>query len=364
MALPSLKIRNLISKYPIIQGGMGIGYSNFELAGAVAREGGIGVLSSAGAQLIVGRRHGKRMNNRKSIAQDVRDAKEKACGGVIGINIMVAVSRTFETSILGAMDGGVDIIICGAGLPLNLPQIASEHERYEDVALVPIASSGRAFELICRKWQKNYNRLPDAVVVEGPLAGGHLAWREEEDVEDPSNLLENLVEDVLAVAKKYGDIPVLAAGGVANNKDIQKFMKLGCSGVQMGTRFLATHESGASNRFKESIVRSTKDDITLANKPGSPCGLLFRVLKSSPFYQQALENQRPENCSKALLLDKNGNCKAKENTKDFFCICNGLLSASDYEPDEKDLYTIGARAYEIDKIISVKELMKELVHEN
>lgn len=360
MNLPQMTIRNMTSKFPIIQGGMGVGYSNYILASAVAREGGIGVLSSAGASLMVSQRHGRKMKNREAIAQDIRDAKERCNGGLIGMNIMAAVVRTFKTSILGSMDGGADIIISGAGLPITLPLIAKEHPRFEKTALVPIASSARAFELLCRKWQKNSGRLPDAVIVEGPMAGGHLAWREEKEVELPSNKLENLITDVLEVSHKYGDIPVIAAGGVYDKKDIESYLKMGCKGVQMGTRFLATKESGASNDYKEAIVNSRENDIVLAKKPGSPCGLLFRVLKDSPFYQESIMGQRPENCSKGFLLDSQGQCQAKINAKDFFCICNGLLAASNHAPEEKELYTVGELAHRIDRITTVHELMAEL----
>lgn len=362
MNLPNLKIRNSIAKYPIIQGGMGIGYSNFMLAGTVAKERGIGVLSSAAADYVVGRRHGKKLIHKDAIAQDVRDAK-KICGssGIIGMNIMSALVRTWEDSILGSMDGGVDIIISGAGLPITLPIIASEHARYNDVALVPIVSSGRAFELIIKKWLKSSERLPDAVIVEGPMAGGHLGWRKAEEILDPKNKLESIVEDVLKVAKQYNNIPVIAAGGIYSQQDIKKYLHMGCSGVQMGTRFLATHESGASNAFKKAVIDCTLEDIEVATKPGSPSGLPFRVLKSSPFYQDSLANLRPAKCSKGWLLNNKNECKAKVNPEESFCICNGLLASSGLERKEKELYTVGEIAYKVDKIMSVKDLMQELV---
>jgi nitronate monooxygenase len=364
MKLPELEIGKLNIKYPIIQGGMGIGYSNFELAGAVALEGGVGVLSSAGADYLVSRRYGRKFKHREAIAQDVRDAKEKGHGGVIGINIMAALVKTWEKSILGAMDGGVDMIISGAGLPISLPLIASEHPRYKEVMLIPIVSSGRAFELIIKKWLRSSDRLPDAVVVEGPKAGGHLAWRNISEVEDPKNNLDELLKEVLEVAKKYRDIPVIAAGGVFDHSDIQKYLEMGCRGVQMGTRFLATHESGATETYKDAIVKSTPKDISLAKKPGSPCSLLFRVLNDSPFYQESLAGQRAPKCNKGWLLDKKNNCPGKDNEKDFFCICNGLVSSSGNEKDEKELYSVGDIAPRINEIVSVKALMSELTQSN
>lgn len=364
MKLPKLKLRNLETKYPIIQGGMGIGYSNATLAGAVALEGGVGVLSSAGADLIVGIRHGRKFKHKEAVAQDVIDAKKNSDNGIIGINIMAALTKSWEDSILGSMEGGVDIIISGAGLPLSLPLIASRHPRFDEVALVPIASSGRAFELIIKKWLKSNDRLPDAVIVEGPKAGGHLAWRNFDEVTDPKNDLDVLVKDVLEVAKKYGNIPVIAAGGIYGHEDIQKYIDMGCVGVQMGTRFLATFESGANDSYKDAIIKSTEDDIALAKEPGSPCGLLFRVLKDAPFYKEALVQGRAPKCSKGWLLNKKNECDAKLSNDTSFCICNGLVSAAGFEDNEKELYTVGSIAHMIDKIISVKDLMNELTQES
>ena len=357
--LPELKIRNSILKVPVIQGGMGIGLSNYTLAGAVASEGGMGVLSSAALDRIISDRHGRKFTTREAAAQDVIDAKKLASGGVIGMNIMVAVMNTYENSVLGSMDGGVDAIISGAGLPMALPEIVAQHPRANEVALIPIVSSGRATEVILKRWSRS-GRLPDALVVEGPLAGGHIGWREVEEAANPSNKLENLIGEVLEVCKRWDlSIPVIAAGGVYTHEDIVHFLELGCKGVQMGTRFLATHESGANEDYKKQLVDCKEEDIELSRKPGSPCGMLFRVLKQSPFYQQALEFARAPKCDKGYLLSK-GNCSAKETNDKSFCICNGLLASVRLAPGELDLYTVGQTAYRIKKIISVRELMNEL----
>ncbi len=359
VALPALKIRNTNIRVPIIQGGMGIGLSNFTLAGAVSRDGGLGVLSSAALDRILSQRHGRKMNAREAAAQDVRDAKKIAHGAPMGMNIMVAVINQYRDSVLGSMDGGVDVIISGAGLPLALVEIALEHPRANEVALVPIASSGRALEIICKRWLRA-GRLPDAVVVEGPLAGGHIAWRTEEEAAAPANRLENLLAEVFEVAKKYGNFPVIAAGGIYGHEDIQKYISMGCAGVQMGTRFLATQESGAGEEYKKLIVESSEEDIELASRVGSPCGMLFRVLKKSPFYQQALKHERAPNCDKGYLLNK-GKCLSKEENEKTFCICNGLLASINLNKlEEKNLYTVGAIAHRVKKILSVHELMQEL----
>lgn len=358
-SLPELKMRNTTIKIPVIQGGMGIGLSSFTLAGAVAAEGGLGVLSSAALDRIVSDRHGKKFNHRQAAAQDVIDAKALANGGAIGMNIMVAVINTYEDSVLGSMDGGVDAIISGAGLPMALPEIVKLHPRADEVALIPIVSSGRATEVIFKRWSRS-GRLPDALVVEGPLAGGHIAWREIDQANDPANKLENLLLEVLEVCKNWNlDIPVIAAGGVYTHEDILHFIDMGCGGVQMGTRFLATHESGANSDYKQLLVECKEEDIELADKPGSPCGMLFRVLKQSPFYKEALNFERPAKCDKGYLLNK-GKCSAKEENIKSFCICNGLLASIKLAPNEKDLYTVGQTAHRINKILSVKELMTEL----
>lgn len=357
---PPLKVRNITVPVPVIQGGMGIGLSSYTLAGAVGREGGMGVLSSAALDRIVSARHGRKMKAREAAAQDVRDAKFLSGGkGIIGMNVMVAVINQYEDSVLGSMDGGVDAIISGAGLPMALPEIALSHPRHNEVALIPIVSSGRALEVICKRWKRS-GRLPDAVVVEGPLAGGHIAWRKPEEAEDPANHLDNLLREVFEVAKNWGDMPVIAAGGVYDHADIQRYLDMGCKGVQMGTRFLATYESGANDEYRRMLVECTEDDIELANRPGSPCGMLFRVIKQSPFYQQALRRERDPKCDKGYLLNK-GHCPSKFENEKTFCICNGLLSSINLNSEkEQNLYTVGHNAFRINRMLTVKELMCEL----
>ena len=360
MTLPSFTLKGKTVKYPIIQGGMGIGYSNYLLAGSVAREGGLGVIASVALDRIVGSRLNKKFDARSAAAREVQDAKSISGDGLIGMNIMVAIENQYESSVLGSLDAEVDVIISGAGLPIKLPAIVKTHPRGDQVALVPIVSSKRALEIIIRKWKK-YDRLPDAVVVEGPLAGGHLGWLNTKDIHSEGNKLENLVAEVLEVAAVLG-IPVIAAGGIHDRGDIQKYLDLGCSAVQMGTRFLATHESGANKEYKENLINCKEGDIHLAHTPGSPCKLLFRVIKSSPFYVEILEKRRPPKCDKGYLL-RRGECAAKTSIGSM-CICNGLIASSDVKTSEQALYTIGARAHEIEKIVSVKELMQEIIGPN
>jgi nitronate monooxygenase len=244
---------------------------------------------------------------------------------------------------------------------MSLPAIQAP----KDTALIPIVSSPRALELICKKWERLGYR-PDAVVLEGPLAGGHLGFKMDQ-VDLECNILENLLPPVKDMAMKYGDFPIIVAGGIYTHQDIVRFFKMGANGVQMGTRFLATNESSASEAYKQAVLRAKKEDIVVGHDPGSPCGLPFRVIKQSPMYVSALQKLRKPKCDKGyvLLKDAEGKfsrCPAKESNEHHFCICNGLLSSAGYNPDKEEaLYTVGTSAYRIDKIISVKTLMDELV---
>ncbi len=356
--LPSLAIKGKTIKVPIIQGGMGVGVSLHPLAGAVAREGGVGIVSSAALDRLVSRRTGKNLNTYEAVYEEISLAK--AQGGYAGINIMVALVRDYEDSVRGAIDAKADIVISGGGLPMNLPSVHPAGE----TALVPIVSSPRALELICKKWER-WKYRPDAVVLEGPLAGGHLGFKFE-DLELESNRLENLLPQVKDVALKYGGFPVIVAGGIFDRDDIIRFIGLGADGVQMGTRFLATEECSATTAYKEAVINAGKDDILVTEKPGSPCGMPFRVIKQSPMFVSALQGSREPRCDKGyvLLKDKEGifnRCAAKINKHDSFCICNGLLSSAGYNPDvEEPLYTVGSSAWRLTKVVSAKTVMDEL----
>ncbi|TLN14679.1 nitronate monooxygenase, partial [bacterium] len=345
MQLPSLNIGNFSRPLPIVQGGMGVGVSLSRLASAVSAQGGLGTLSSAALDRLVGKALGKKVSTREAAAIEVEKSKE--AGDPVAINIMVALESTYEASVMGALDGRVDAIVSGAGLPLALPALAKEHPNGKNTALIPIVSSGRALRIICKRWEK-LGRIPDAVVVEGPLAGGHLGWKSLDDIFSPNSSLENLLAECLEVASEYGNFPVIVAGGIYTHEDIAKFIKMGASGVQMGTRFLATEESGASDSFKKAVVDCTPEDILIATEPGSPCGLPFRVLNSSPMFLETLKGMHKTICDKGYAM-LGGKCNARDLPEKFFCICNGLLSSCGYNPDkEPQLYTVGALAGMID----------------
>jgi nitronate monooxygenase len=356
--LPKLTIKGKTIALPIIQGGMGVGVSLSPLARAVAREGGVGIVSSACLDRLVSKRNGKKADSYQAAYEEVSLAKAE--GGYAGINIMCALGRDYEASVRGALDAGADAIISGAGLPMGLPAIQSP----KDTALIPIVSSTRALDLICRKWEKLGYR-PDAVVLEGPLAGGHLGFKMDQ-VDLESNRLENLLPPVKEYARRNGDIPVIVAGGIYTNGDILRYLAMGADGVQMGTRFLATEESSATEEYKQAVVAAKDEDIIVAHDPGSPCGLPFRVIKQSPMYVSSLRRLRKPRCDKGyvLLKDAEGNysrCPAKESNEHHFCICNGLLSSAGYNRDkEEPLYTVGTNASRVDRIVPVKALMDEL----
>lgn len=356
--LPKLVIKGKTIEVPIVQGGMGVGVSLHPLASAVAREGGLGIISSAALDRLLTRRNGKKYTVYEAVYEEVSLAKAK--GGFAGINIMVGLTRDFVESVKAALDAKADAIISGAGLPLTLPAIQSPGE----TALIPIVSSGRALELICRKWEKLGYR-PDAAVLEGPLAGGHLGFKMG-DIDAEEQRLENLFPAVLDVAQKYGAFPIIVAGGIYSHEDIVRFIGMGAGGVQMGTRFLATEESSASPAYKQAVVLAKAEDIVVADRPGSPCGLPFRVIRTSAMYASALQHLREPKCDKGYLLqrDKEGKhtqCPAKVSNEAFFCICNGLMSSAGYDPDkEEPLYTVGTNAYRVERVMSVKLLMEEL----
>lgn len=350
MELPKLKIGNLIAKLPIVQGGMGIGISLSNLAGNVALNGGVGVLS--GVEIGFNEPdyyQNKNEANSRALRYHIRKAKEIAKGGIVGINIM-AVLNNFEEVVIEAVREKIDIIFSGAGLPLTLPSFT----KGTDTKVVPIVSSDRAATLICKTWDKRYDIIPDAIVLEGPKAGGHLGFSKEE-LKDSSKDLNTLLLEVLGAIKpyeeKYGrDIPIIAAGGIMNGKDIAELLKRGAAGVQMGSRFVATEECDASENFKESYINANEEDIVLIN---SPVGLIGRAINNKFIEDAKAGLRKPIKCITNCLKP----CKPTEVQ---YCIANALINAQKGNLNSGFAFA-GANAYNINKIISVKGLMEELV---
>lgn len=352
MKLPELKIGNLVAKLPIVQGGMGVGISLSNLAGNVALNGGIGVLSGVEIGFAEpGYYKDKKEANSRALKYHIQRAKEISKNGIIGINIM-AVLNNFEEIVKESVKEKIDIIFSGAGLPLSLPSFT----KGTDTKVVPIVSSDRAAALICRTWDKRYDVIPDAIVVEGPKAGGHLGFSREE-LEDTWKNLEIILEEVLEAIKPFEEkyekeIPVIVAGGIMDGKDIAKFIKLGAAGVQMGSRFAATVECDANEAFKEAYVNSKEEDIVLIN---SPVGLVGRAIDNKFIQDAKAGMRRPIKCITNCLKP----CKPDEVQ---YCIANALINAQKGNLNSGFVFA-GANAYKINDIISVRDLMEELVRD-
>ena len=354
--MPSLPIGRHTAQVPIIQGGMGIGISGAGLASAVANEGGIGVISAVGLGMLESssRTH-YGQTNQKALIREIRAARQKT-SGLIGVNIMVALSD-YDTLVLGAIDEGVDILFLGAGLPLHFPEALSLERMHSlQSAIVPIVSSAKAAKLILKYWSKRFERIPDGFVVEGPMAGGHLGFTPEQ-IDDPDFALHRLIPDVVAAVTPYEQrwgrkIPVIAAGGVYTGRDIYRFFELGASGVQMGTRFVATHECDADIKFKEAFVQAQKNDLTIIQ---SPVGLPGRAIENQFLRDVAGGQKKPFTCPWKCL-------KSCDYTKSSYCIACALNQARAGRLKHGFAFA-GANAWRVDRIMSVRELMNILIEE-
>lgn len=347
-----LKIGGLSIPIPIIQGGMGVGISMSGLAVAVANEGGIGVISAAGLGLV----HRNRAldfveANLEGLKQEIRKAKEKT-EGIIGVNIMVAMSN-FAELVRTAIAEKADIIFSGAGLPLQLPEFLNPDSLTK---LVPIVSSGRAAKIICEKWKSAFNYLPDAFVVEGPRAGGHLGFKSE-NIDNAKYALEELVPEVVNEVRffeeKYQkEIPVIAAGGIYTGEDIYKIMQKGAKGVQLGTRFVTTVECDASEKFKQTYIDSAENDMEIIK---SPVGMPGRAI-SNEFINKVNQGfKKPVKCPYHCI-------KTCDVSTTPYCIMAALFNA--YKGNMKSGYAFaGSNAYLADKISTVKEVFSELISE-
>ena len=289
----SFKIGDLRIPIPIIQGGMGIGISLSGLASAVANMGGIGVISTVGIGFL--QEHPDRNYKKwhiEAIKNEIRKAK-KLSKGILGVNIMSVITN-FSDMVRTSIEEGIDVIFAGAGLPLDLPKYLGKGVKTK---LVPIVSSGRAASIICRKWKQNYDYLPDAFVVEGPKAGGHLGFKEI-DLNEKSHSLENLIREVrevvISMKKQFkAEIPIIAAGGIYSGDDAYRIISKGASAVQLGTRFVATKECDASDEFKNAFIHAREEDIRIIK---SPVGLPGRTIFNR-FLQESSEGKRkPRKC--------------------------------------------------------------------
>ena len=353
---PKLKIGNLEANIPIIQGGMAVGISLSGLASAVANAGGIGVIGTAGIGMLESD-FGKNFTeaNKRALHKVIRKAKEMT-KGIIGVNIMAALSDFYDMVKI-VVEEKVDLVFIGAGLPLKgLEVLVPDNLEKVKTKVVPIVSSSRAANIIFQYWKKNYKHVPDAVVVEGPLAGGHLGFKKEQ-INNPDFALERILPEVISVTKPYENefekkIPVIAAGGIYTGADIYKYIQLGAQGVQMATRFVTTYECDASIEFKETYLKCQKDDLIIID---SPVGLPGRAVNNK-FLEEVLSGVRkPFKCPWKCL-------KTCDFKKAPYCIALALTNAK--QGKFKDGFAFaGSNAYRADKIISVKELIVNLSEE-
>ncbi len=360
MSFKPLRIGKYLIKYPIVQGGMGVGISWDQLAGTVSKEGGLGVISSVGTGYYEDKKYThKLISNRPKDAENfyskealckIFENARKICGDApLAANILYAMSE-YGRVVQDACEAGADIIITGAGLPTNMPEFT---EGYPDVALVPIISSAKALKIICKRWQKRYNRLPDAVILEGPKSGGHQGFTYEQCLMEEF-ALENLVKPVVEEAALWGDIPVIAAGGIWDKSDIEQMIDLGASGVQMGTRFIGTYECDAHATFKKVLLEAKEEDIYLLKSPvGYPARGVHTNLTDLVEKREGPAIRCISNCVAP--------CKRGVEAREVgFCIADRLSDA--YEGNEEfGLFFSGSNGYRLNKIIPVAELMRVLI---
>lgn len=350
--LKPLKIGELVAEKPIIQGGMGVGVSRSSLAGAVAAEGGIGIISTAQIGYDEeGFEKDQAGCNRIAIKKHIKRAKEIAGGkGLVGVNIMVALKH-YKEHVQEAVKAGADVIISGAGLPMDLPKLVGENV----TKIAPIVSSKRAAQLILKMWAHRYNRTADFIVVEGPKAGGHLGFSKEQ-LQDIDKLdYDQEIRDIIECKKDYEEkfqrkIPVIVAGGIFDRKDIEHVMKLGADGVQIASRFVATEECDASDAYKQAYIQAEKKNIQIIQ---SPVGMPGRALRNE--FIKGLETARKP-------ITKCYNCLEKCDPRTVpYCITKALIEAVQGNV-ENGLIFCGENVDRIHEMTTVHDLMNEFCY--
>jgi NAD(P)H-dependent flavin oxidoreductase YrpB (nitropropane dioxygenase family) len=353
-SLEPLVVGGLELKVPIVQGGMGINVSTASLAAAVAECGGAGTIASVGLGYSAEENEADFLKaSREGLEREIRSARERT-RGVVGVNVIVALGN-HDDLVQTCVREKADFIVSGAGLPLRLPELTDG----SPIRLIPIVSSARAAAIILKTWRKRHGRLPDAIVVEGPRAGGHLGFRPEDlhPYSDKGDSLERLVTEVLKVARDYGGgvtgrVPVIAAGGIFDGSDVARFLRLGASGVQMGTRFVATHECAVPDAFKNLYVASGEDDLVIIK---SPIGMPGRAIRTK-FIDRVMSGEEvPFKCSYLCL-------KACDPKAARYCIAQALFNAVKGDLDNAVVFA-GSNVPRVKEIVSVRELLDGIVRE-
>ena len=339
MKIPTLNIGGLIADIPIIQGGMGVGVSGARLAAAIANEGGVGVI----AGVDIGYREPDFIKNTlkanlRALKSEIRKARQLAPKGILGVNLMVAVND-YEEMARTAVQEGIDLIISGAGLPLDLPRFVKGSR----TRIAPIVSSAKAAKIITKYWDQHYDRKADLMIVEGPEAGGHLGFSHKILTSEHKPSVLDIIKEVI------GCIPVVAAGGIFTGGDIAGCLKAGASGVQMATRFVATDECDADIKFKEAYVNAEKEDIVIIE---SPVGMPGRALNNKFIQKVSEEGDEIRGCFQCLK-----GCNPKKAP---YCISVALINAVKGNVDEGLIFA-GSNVHRVKKIVPVKELIQELM---
>lgn len=349
MNIKPLIIGNLVAKIPIIQGGMGVGVSLSNLAGNVAKCGAVGVISGAHAGYMEEDFETNTLNaNLRGLTNHIKKAKEISSNGIIGVNLMVAMNNYAE-HVKATIEAGADLIISGAGLPLTLPNLTKD----SSIKIVPIVSSSKAAKVILSYWKKHFNRTADAIIVEGPLAGGHLGFKanklEEEIINFDNNLLK-IIEEVKIFESEFEvNIPVIVAGGIFSHEDILKYINLGANGVQVASRFVATYECDAHDNFKKAYLNCKKEDIKITI---SPVGMPGRAINNKLLEKLNTDKIKITKCYNCLIP-----CNPKETP---YCITSALINSVKGDMDN-GLIFCGENTHKINKMYSVKELIDELI---
>lgn len=352
MKLPPLKMGDLVAAVPIIQGGMGVGVSLARLASAVANEGGVGVISCAQIGFKEEDFESNTLEaNLRALRKEIRLARSISPNGVLGINIMVAMNN-YKDMVAASVEEGIDLIISGAGLPTELPGLIKGSK----TKIAPIVSSGKAASVITKLWERKFSYIPDLVVVEGPEAGGHLGFSMDQLTSEEKPELLDIVKEVIQALKPYEEkhgksIPVVAAGGIYTGADIAKCLSIGAAGVQIATRFVATEECDAHIDYKMAYINSREEDITLVK---SPVGMPGRAIQNAFLDKLKLGKVPVKRCYDCL--------KPCEPANTPYCISKALIEAVKGNLDNGLIFT-GSNAYRLSKIVTVKELMKELAEE-
>lgn len=349
--LPTLRIGRLEINPPFILGGMGVRSTDHALVSAAANCGMAGTIASVG--LVDGECKGRAYveASNAGLVEEIRMSRQLT-DGVVGVNIMVALTN-YDDLVRTAVDAGVDYIISGAGLPLGLPALA----KGSDTCLIPVVSSARSAEILCKRWLSRDDRLPDAFVVEGALAGGHLGFSLDDVSDWNDGSLESICTGVIEVCAKYEamtgkHIPVIAAGGVFDGCDIARIMKVGVEGVQMATRFLATNECSMSIKCKQLIIDSEEQDMAIIK---SPVGMPGRAIRNELVERVERGERFPISCSYHCLRT----CNPREAS---FCIAAALIGAHGGD-DRNGLIMAGYNAYRVKEIVPVRRLVDDLIAE-